>query len=148
MSHHDAPGEPGGPGVLLAVLRPPRAPAATVAAHLPHDPRRYHRIISLCGSFPHRDHYYNRKTTSIGKALLDNPTMRFDLPLCTGDDGKVYFGHDPAKLWRTTQRAFDVVDRIDALINRRARRRSTMAQNYMTPKRTAEFAEIFRMFDK
>jgi len=74
--------------------------------------------------------------------------MRFDLPLCTGDDGKVYFGHDPAKLWHATQRAFDVVDRIDALINRRARRRSTMAQNYMTPKRTAEFAEIFRMFDK
>jgi uncharacterized protein (DUF924 family)/Ca2+-binding EF-hand superfamily protein len=108
----------------------------------------HHRIIKLCGTFPHRDHYYNRKTSVVGKSLMDNPTVRFDLPLCAGDDGKFYFGHDPAKLWLATQRAFDVVDRIDALINHSAQLRGPVSPNFMTPKRSAEFAEIFRMFDK
>jgi uncharacterized protein (DUF924 family)/Ca2+-binding EF-hand superfamily protein len=109
----------------------------------------HHRIIKLCGTFPHRDHYYNRKTSAVGKSLMDNPTLRFDLPLCAGDDGKFYFGHDPVKLWLATQRAFDVVDRIDALINHGAQLRSPVSPNFiMTPKHSAEFAEIFRTFDK
>jgi uncharacterized protein (DUF924 family)/Ca2+-binding EF-hand superfamily protein len=108
----------------------------------------HHRIIKLCGTFPHRDHYYNRNTSAIGKSLMDNPTLRFDLPLCAGGDGTFYFGHDPVKLWLATQRAFDVVDRIDALINNTAQLRSPMSPTFMTPKRSAEFAEIFRTFDK
>jgi uncharacterized protein (DUF924 family) len=103
-------------------------------------------IISLCGNFPHRDHYYNRTTSIIGKSLMDNPAVRFDLPLCKGEDGKVFFGHDPSKLWQTTQRAFDIIDRLDALINHSALHRSTMPTDYMTKQRTAEFAELFRTF--
>jgi uncharacterized protein (DUF924 family) len=108
----------------------------------------HHRIIKLCGTFPHRDHYYNRNTSAIGKSLMDNPMVRFDLPLYAKDDGKFYFGNDPSKLWLATQRVFDVVDRIDALINHSAQLRSPMSPNFMTPKRSAEFAEIFRTFDK
>jgi uncharacterized protein (DUF924 family)/Ca2+-binding EF-hand superfamily protein len=108
----------------------------------------HHRIIRLCGTFPHRDHYYKRNTSAIGKLLLDNPTVRFDLPLCAGDDGKFYFGNDPAKLWLVIQRVFDVVDRIDALINHSDQLRSPMSPNFMTPNRSAESAQIFRTFDK
>jgi uncharacterized protein (DUF924 family) len=108
--------------------------------------KEHRDIISLCGNFPHRDHYYNRTTSAIGKSLMDNPVVRFDLPLCEGEDGKVFFGNDPSKLWQTTQRAFDVIDRFDALINHSARRRSTMPTDYMTKQRSAEFAELFRTF--
>ncbi len=41
----------------------------------------HHRVIYLCGSFPHRDHYYGRQTSSIGRSLMENPRLRFDLPL-------------------------------------------------------------------
>jgi uncharacterized protein (DUF924 family)/Ca2+-binding EF-hand superfamily protein len=110
--------------------------------------KEHHNIISLCGTFPHRDHYYNRTTSVIGKSLMDNPVVRFDLPLCECEDGTVFFGHDPCKLWQATQRAFDVIDRIDAIINRSARRRSTLPAGYMTKQRSAELAEIFKIFDK
>jgi Ca2+-binding EF-hand superfamily protein len=79
---------------------------------------------------------------------MDNPVVRFDLPLCESEDGTVFFGHDPSKLWQATQRAFDAIDRIDALINRSARRRSTLPAGYMTKQRSAELAEIFKIFDK
>ena len=110
--------------------------------------KEHRDIISLCGTFPHRDHYYNRTTSVIGKSLMDNPVVPFGLPLCEGEDGKVFFGHDQSKLWQTTQRAFDVIDWFDALINYSARRRSTMPAKYMTNQRSAEFAELFRTFDK
>jgi uncharacterized protein (DUF924 family)/Ca2+-binding EF-hand superfamily protein len=110
--------------------------------------KEHHNIISLCGTFPHRDHYYNRTTSVVGKALMDNPVVRFDLPLCECDDGTVFFGHDPSKLWQATQRAFDAIDRIDALINRSARRRSTIPPGCMTKQQSAELAEIFKIFDK
>ena len=110
--------------------------------------KEHHNIIRLCGTFPHRDHYYNRSTSVIGKSLMDNPVVRFDLPLCESEDGTVFFGHDPCKLWQATQRAFDAIDRIDALINRSARRRSTLPAGYMTKQRSAELAEIFKIFDK
>jgi uncharacterized protein (DUF924 family)/Ca2+-binding EF-hand superfamily protein len=110
--------------------------------------KEHQKIISLCGTFPHRDHYYNRTTSVIGKSLMDNPVVRFDLPLCESEDGPVFFGHDPSKLWQMTQHAFDVIDRFDALINRRARRRSAMPADYMTKQRSVEIAEIFKIFDK
>lgn len=33
-----------------------------------------HRIIYLCGTFPHRNHHYpDRKTSDLGRKLMDNP---------------------------------------------------------------------------
>lgn len=110
--------------------------------------KEHQNIISLCGTFPHRDHYYNRTTSVIGKSLMDNPEVRFDLPLCESEDGTVFFGHDPSKLWQMTQYAFDVIDRFDALINHSARRRSAIPADYMTKQRSVEIAEIFKIFDK
>ena len=108
----------------------------------------HHRIIYLCGTFPHRDHYYpDRKTSEIGRKLMDNPKLRFDLPLVC-KNGVVSFGHDPSKLWQVTQRSFDVIDRIDALVNHAARRRSTMTGSWLTPKESAEMKSMFRQFDK
>lgn len=108
----------------------------------------HHRIIYLCGTFPHRDHYYpDRKTSDIGRKLMDNPKLRFDLPLVC-QNGIVSFGHDPSKLWQVTQRSFDVIDRIDALVNHAARRRSTMKGPWLTPKESAEMKSMFRQFDK
>jgi uncharacterized protein (DUF924 family)/Ca2+-binding EF-hand superfamily protein len=108
----------------------------------------HRRIIYLCGTFPHRDHYYpNRKTSEIGRKLMDNPKLRFDLPLVC-NDGIVSFGHDPSKLWEVTQRSFDVIDRIDALINHAARRRSTMIGPWLTPGESAQMKSMFRTFDK
>jgi hypothetical protein len=108
--------------------------------------KEHREIVSLCGNFPHRDHYYNRTTSAIGKSLMENPEAHFDPPLCEGEDGEVFFGHDPSKLWQTTQRAFDVIDRFDALVNHSARRRSIIPTNYMTKQRITEFAELFRIF--
>lgn len=110
--------------------------------------KEHQKIISLCGTFPHRDHYYNRITSVIGKSLMDNPVVRFDLPLCESEDGTVFFGHDPSKLWQMTQHAFDAIDCFDALINHRARRRSALPVDYMTKQRSVEIAEIFKIFDK
>jgi hypothetical protein len=144
----NAPGEYRGPGLLLGVLQLFGTPSATLSAHLPHDIKEHQNVISLCGTFPHRDHNYNRTTSVIGKSLMDNPVVRFDLPLCESEDGTVFFGHDPSKLWQATQRAFDVIDRFDALINHSARCASTLPAGYMTKQRSAEVAEIFKIFDK
>lgn len=108
----------------------------------------HYRIIRLCGTFPHRDHYYKRHTSTLGQSLLDNPTVRFDLPLCSGEDGKFYFGNEPAKLWLAIRNVLDVVDRIDALINHSAQPGTLISPCFMTPKDSAEVAEIFRTFDK
>jgi uncharacterized protein (DUF924 family)/Ca2+-binding EF-hand superfamily protein len=105
------------------------------------------RIISLCGTFPHRDHYYGRTTSEVGRMLMENPKVRFDLPLIC-ENGTVKFGHNPKKLWKAIQHAFDVLERIDALSNKSARRRSTEPRNYFTPEEVAEFQEVFRAFDK
>lgn len=103
----------------------------------------HHRIIYLCGAFPHRDHYYGRLTTSIGRSLMENPKLRFDLPLVC-NNGVVSFGHDPQKLWQSTHRSFDFMDRIDALVKRTAQRRSTIAGSWLTPKEAKECHQLFR----
>ena len=74
------------------------------------------RIIERCGCFPHRDHYYNRKTSSVGQALLDNPKLRFDLPLVCRN-GNMQFGHDARELWRYFHLGLDIVDNVAALID-------------------------------
>lgn len=79
---------------------------------------------------------------------MDNPSVRFDLPLCAGDDGKFYFGRGSTKLWLATQRLLDMVDRIDVLIKHTAPLRSSLSPNFMTPKQSAKLAETFRTFDK
>ena len=107
----------------------------------------HRRIISLCGTFPHRDHYYRRPTSKVGRMLMENPKVRFDLPLIA-ENGTVRFGHDPKMLWKATQHAFDVLERIDALTNETARRRSTLPSNFFSAEEVSEFQEVFRAFDK
>jgi len=107
------------------------------------------RIIRLCGTFPHRDHYYGRETSDVGRMLMENPKVRFDLPLIA-ENGTMKFGHDPKKLWLATQRAFDALDRIEAL----AKETDIQGQGAETPaswlseKELAECHETFRAFDK
>lgn len=108
------------------------------------------RIVEICGHFPHRDHYYGRVTTDIGKALMENSKVRFDLPLIC-ENGVVRFGHDAKKLWRTTQIAFDILERIDALVDKtvQQRRNSVLsaATTTLTTQQIAEHKEIFGHFD-
>jgi uncharacterized protein (DUF924 family)/Ca2+-binding EF-hand superfamily protein len=105
------------------------------------------RIIKLCGTFPHRDHYYGRKTSEVGRMLMENPKVRFDLPLIA-ENGSMKFGHDPKKLWLATQRAFDALERIEALANETGRRGSEAPASWLTEKEIAECHETFRAFDK
>jgi uncharacterized protein (DUF924 family)/Ca2+-binding EF-hand superfamily protein len=107
------------------------------------------RIISLCGTFPHRDHYYGRETSQVGKMLMENPKVRFDLPLIA-ENGMMKFGHDPKKLWLATQRAFDVLDRIDALAGEAetSENGTEKPASWLSEKELAECHETFRAFDK
>jgi uncharacterized protein (DUF924 family)/Ca2+-binding EF-hand superfamily protein len=105
------------------------------------------RIIALCGTFPHRDHYYGRETSDVGRMLMENPKVRFDLPLIA-EDGKFKFGHDPKKLWLATQRAFDALERIQSLADQNARRQSIEPASWLSEKEIAECQETFRAFDK
>jgi uncharacterized protein (DUF924 family)/Ca2+-binding EF-hand superfamily protein len=105
------------------------------------------RIIKLCGTFPHRDHYYGRETSDTGRMLMENPKVRFDLPLIA-ENGTMKFGHDPKKLWLATQRAFDALERIESLANETSRRGSVGAASWLTEKEIAECHETFRAFDK
>lgn len=104
------------------------------------------KIISLCDTFPHRDHFYGRQTTAIGKQLMDNPKLRFDLPLMI-KNGQVKFGHDPAKLWKITQLAFDLLERIDALAGGDAERPNPSSHTKLSPEEVAVCREIFSIFD-
>lgn len=107
------------------------------------------RIISLCGTFPHRDHYYGRETSNVGKMLMENPKVRFDLPLIA-ENGVMKFGHDPKKLWLATQRAFDALDRIDALAGETEQLGDGVEApaSWLSEKELAECRETFRAFDK
>jgi uncharacterized protein (DUF924 family)/Ca2+-binding EF-hand superfamily protein len=105
------------------------------------------RIISLCGSFPHRDHYYGRETSEAGRMLMENPKVRFDLPLIA-ENGTMKFGHDPKKLWLATQRAFDALERIEALASETEQRGCEEPASWLSKNEVAECHETFRAFDK
>lgn len=105
------------------------------------------RIVDLCGNFPHRDHYYGRTTSAVGQKLMDNPGVRFDLPLIA-EGGHVRFGHDSKKLWDATEATFDVVERLDAFVKNRVQRKNTLITDWLTPEKAAECREAFRKFDK
>lgn len=105
------------------------------------------RIIKLCGTFPHRDHYYGRETSDVGRMLMENPKVRFDLPLIA-ENGTMSFGHDPKKLWRATQRAFDALDRLESLATETERRGSFAPASWLSEQEMAECHETFRAFDK
>jgi len=105
------------------------------------------RIIRLCGTFPHRDHYYGRTTSEAGRMLMENPKIRFDLPLIA-ENGTMKFGHDPKKLWLATQRAFDALERIEAFANQTKKRGHQEAAGWLSKNEIAECHETFRAFDK
>jgi Ca2+-binding EF-hand superfamily protein/uncharacterized protein (DUF924 family) len=105
------------------------------------------RIVDLCGNFPHRDHYYGRTTSAVGQKLMDNPGVRFDLPLIA-EGGHVRFGHDSKKLWDATEATFDVVERLDAFVKHKVQRKNTIITDWLTPEKAAECREAFRKFDK
>lgn len=105
------------------------------------------RIVDLCGNFPHRDHYYGRTTSEVGKKLMDNPGIRFDLPLIA-EGGQVRFGHDSKKLWDATQMTFNVVETLDTFVKHKVKRKNTVITDWLTPEKAAECREAFRKFDK
>lgn len=105
------------------------------------------RIVDLVGNFPHRDHYYGRTTSEVGKKLMDNPGIRFDLPLIA-EGGQVRFGHDSKKLWTATQMTFNVVETLDTFVKHKVARRNTVVTDWLTPEKAAECREAFRKFDK
>ena len=105
------------------------------------------RIIKLCGTFPHRDHYYGRETSDTGRMLMENPKVRFDIPLIA-ENGTMKFGHDPKKLWLATQRAFDVLERIEALANQTETRGYQQPASWLSATEIAACHETFRAFDK
>jgi uncharacterized protein (DUF924 family)/Ca2+-binding EF-hand superfamily protein len=105
------------------------------------------RIIKLCGAFPHRDHYYGRETSAIGRTLMQDPKTRFDLPLIV-ENGMIRFGNNPKKLWLSTQRAFDVLERIETLVDGTERRGSEELMAWLSEEQVTEFRGTFRAFDK
>jgi uncharacterized protein (DUF924 family) len=105
------------------------------------------RIIKLCGTFPHRDHYYGRETSATGRMLMENPKVRFDLPLIA-ENGTMKFGHDPKKLWLATQHAFDALERIEALANETEKRGFQEPATWLSATEIAACHETFRAFDK
>ena len=106
------------------------------------------KIIDLVGTFPHRDHYYGRQTSELGHKLLDNPALRFDLPLIV-DGGSVHFGYDPMKLWAATEHAFDAVERLDELTHEHLKHGfGSLAPSWLTPHQIAQIKETFREFDR
>jgi uncharacterized protein (DUF924 family)/Ca2+-binding EF-hand superfamily protein len=105
------------------------------------------RTIELCGSFPHRDHYYHRETSPAGRELLENPRVRFDLPL-VAVDGTMRFGYDPKRLWITTQRSLDALDCIEILAQDDSPCETWKPVRWLSIKETAECQEAFRAFDK
>lgn len=106
------------------------------------------RIVDLVGNFPHRDHYYGRITSAVGQKLMDNPGIRFDLPLIA-EGGQVRFGHDSKKLWDATQMTFNVVETLDTFVKNKVRRKPTIVTgDWLTPEKAAECREAFRKFDK
>lgn len=106
------------------------------------------KIISLCDVFPHRDHYYGRETSATGKMLMEDSTLRFDLPL-VAENGSVRFGTDSTRLWKATAHAFDVLDRLDSLaVQQQANDGKPVTIDWMTDEQIAFCKDTFRKFDK
>ncbi len=106
------------------------------------------KIINICGLFPHRDHYYGRETSEAGRILMDDSTLRFDLPLMA-ENGSVRFGTDAGRLWQATSHTFDVIDRLDSLSSQRqADGRKSVKIDWMSDQQIAFCKDTFRKFDK
>ena len=106
------------------------------------------KIINLCGVFPHRDHYYGRETSAAGKLLMEDSTLRFDLPL-VAENGSVRFGTDSTRLWKATAHAFDVLDRLDSLsAQQQSNDGAPLTIDWMTDEQIAFCKDTFRKFDK
>jgi hypothetical protein len=98
------------------------------------------RIVDLCGNFPHRNHYHNRTTSTVGRALMNSPDVRFDLPLIAAG-GHVRFGHDSTTLWAAIEATFDVIERLDTFAKHKVQRKTTIVTDWLTPAKAADFWE-------
>lgn len=109
------------------------------------------KIINICGVFPHRDHYYGRETSAAGRLLMEDSTLRFDLPL-VAENGSVRFGTDSNRLWQATAHAFDVIDRLDSIATQRQLAReggdTPINIDWMSDEQIAFCKDTFRKFDK
>lgn len=108
------------------------------------------KIIQLCGVFPHRDHYFGRKTSQIGQLILDNPSVRFDLPLICEKNGRVRFGTDPTRLWKATACALDAIDRFDYLSiqGKHQENNIPLTTHRLSDQQMACCKDTFKKFDK
>jgi uncharacterized protein (DUF924 family)/Ca2+-binding EF-hand superfamily protein len=109
------------------------------------------KIINICGFFPHRDHYYGRETSPAGRMLMDDSTLRFDLPL-VAENGSVRFGTDSNRLWQATAHTFDVLDRLDSIATQRQLAGESASKpvniDWMSDEQIAFCKDTFRKFDK
>lgn len=106
------------------------------------------KIINICSVFPHRDHYYGRETSPAGRLLMEDSTLRFDLPL-VAENGSVRFGTDSNRLWQATAHTFDVLDRLDSIATQRQADGRTAANiDWMSDEQIAFCKDTFRKFDK
>lgn len=109
------------------------------------------KIINICGVFPHRDHYYGRETSAAGRLLMEDSTLRFDLPL-VAENGSVRFGTDSNRLWQATAHAFDVIERLDSIATQRQLAReggdTPINIDWMSDEQIAFCKDTFRKFDK
>ncbi|MEG4230720.1 DUF924 family protein [Microcoleus sp. Pol11C3] len=106
------------------------------------------KIINICGVFPHRDHYYGRETSEAGRMLMEDSTLRFDLPLIA-ENGSVRFGTDSSRLWKATGHVFDVLERLDYLsTQRQAGVANSLNIDWMSDEQMAFCKDTFRKFDK
>ena len=109
------------------------------------------KIINICSVFPHRDHYYGRETSPAGRLLMEDSTLRFDLPL-VAENGSVRFGTDSDRLWQATAHTFDVLDRLDSIATQRQLAGEGAGQpvniDWMSGEQIAFCKDTFRKFDK
>jgi uncharacterized protein (DUF924 family)/Ca2+-binding EF-hand superfamily protein len=108
------------------------------------------KIINLCGVFPHRDHYFGRKTSEIGRMILEDPNVRFDLPLICEKNGRVRFGTDPTRLWKATAYAFDAIDQLDYLSiqGKHKGNNAPLTGGCLSDEQIAFCKDSFKKFDK
>lgn len=107
----------------------------------------HRKIIRICGTFPHRDHFYGRETSEAGKLLMQDPTLRFDLPLIC-ENGSVRFGNDPVRLWKSSSQSIDVIDALESLMALERDKPIVSADILLSDEMIATCKDIFRKFDK
>lgn len=105
------------------------------------------KIIQICGVFPHRDHFFGRQTSEEGRMLLQDSSLRFDLPLVS-EGGSVRFGNSAEKLWRTLDKNFDILERLDEIRRQPKGLTGMKIPDFILGKRQLSvYRDVFKQYD-